>query len=508
MLEDGLTVVAGLHNSQAQEDIDMQRALRESAQEAGIAMPQQESGVTDGTTTSPYFGPANRTDYDQGNWAMVHTGPTETKLSSAPAPSLRQRAPGAPAFLIQGASSAGAHRLGGVLTILHEIPLARNVLLDCGTPASSYGHNSEWWKGQEILPPHVVAQLQSGELQWGQQDIARPNFEEEIHRLMAFLDQTERSYGTVSVLVDTIPHNSNGAEKPFYEYLAERNREKLEPLAQVATLAEVQGGFAGDEEAKFGLLDIEHARSEYSTIKTLYESLDHVMWSDVLGFNELHEGSKMAMFRETGEVFAIRIGGDGPADSIDIPHEFYPEKYLESRKDEARRIQLGWCETKKALERIAREEKDLYEWRDETNNKIYDKREVIKKAMDQWKGYSEYLETLGRFRAMEESGFDTNKYPDYRLAPSQTDDDGKVHQDKVDEVLQWAQKVLSDLELRMKGKTVQTEADQLLTYALKASMPNWNRFKQSSDFSGGYSLCQTSQAGQSRCHARNTYSAV
>ncbi|KAI9149409.1 hypothetical protein HJFPF1_11461 [Paramyrothecium foliicola] len=451
---------SGVPNSQAQEDEDMQRALRESAQEAGISMPQQESGVVDGATSSAYFGPANRSDYEQADWAMVPTAISETNFDSVPAPSSRQRAPGAPAFLVQGVSTSGNHRLGGLLTILHEIPLARNVLLECGSPASAYGHNSEWWKGQEILPPHVLAQLQTGELQWGQQDVAKPNFEEEIHRLMAFLDQTERSHGTVSVLADTMPLPHTGAEKQFYELLADRNREKLAPLTQVATIAQIHGSELGDEEARFGLLDIEHTRNDYSGIKTLYESIDLVMWSDVLAFNEVHEGSKMAMFRDTGEVLAIRLGGDGPADSIDIPPEFYPERYLETRKEEARRIQLAVCETKRALARLTEEEQALYEWRDEWSNKTLDKREVIKKAMDQWKGFREYLESLGRFQVMEESGFDTTKHPDYRLAPCQLDDQQETHHKKVDEVLQWANGILSDLEERMKALKAQLEQIQ------------------------------------------------
>ncbi|KAK7421394.1 hypothetical protein QQX98_002288 [Neonectria punicea] len=446
------TTTPGLPGNQAQEDEDMKRALRESAQEAGISVTQPEPSIMDPSASAPpNFGPANRNDYDQDNWAMVPVGPSETHLSSAPVPSLRKRTPGTPAFLVQGNSSAGDHRLGGLMTILHEIPLARNVLLETGSPAASYGHNSEWWKGQEILPPHVLAQLQTGELQWGQQSQAKTNMEEEIHRLMAFLDSTDRSFGTVSVLTDLIPFSNLGVEKQFYEQLGERQGEKIQPLSQVASLTEVHGDGLGYEDAKFGLLEMEHLRTDYDSIKTLYESLDHVMWNDVLGWKEIHESSKMAMFKEMGDVFVIKINGDGPETSMEIPEEFYPEKYMTSRKDEARRIQVGWCKTKREAAKIVEERDRIYQWREKWNSPVFDKRDLIRKAADQWAGYSSYLEGLARFQAMEESGFDTETYPDYRAAPCDMDDESKKRKDKVDEVIRFSERLLADLETRVKG---------------------------------------------------------
>ncbi|KAM4056354.1 ubiquitin interaction domain-containing protein [Hirsutella rhossiliensis] len=440
--------VSGASNTQSREDQDMQRALRESAQEAGIPLPQQESGVLDSATSVPSFGPANRSDYDQDSWAVV---PSESKIATAPAPETRKRAPGAPAFLVSGLSSAGEHCLGGLLTILHGIPLSRNILLGTGKPAESYGFNSEWWKGQEILPPHVLNRLQSGAIAWGERHGAAPSSEEEIHRLMAFLDSTERSYGAVSVLTDLIPFSSVGPEKRLFEHLVQRRGELMMPLTQVATLTHVLGDDEGEEEARFGLLEVEHVRTDYANIKTLYESLDHIMWSDVLSWSEMHEGSKMAMFKDMGDVMVIKISGDGPEDAIDIPEELYPEKYLLTRKDEARRIQKGWCETKQAIQRIAQGEQELYEWRNDWNHQSFDKRGMILKVIGQWKTYREYLAGRGRFRGMEESGFDTDKYPDYRTAPCQMDDEEKQHHQAVEDVLQMAERALADIEEKLKA---------------------------------------------------------
>jgi hypothetical protein len=430
----------------------MQRALRESAQEAGIALPDQQSGVMDTQSApSPYFGPANRNDYDQGNWAMVPVSNMEPQVSSVTAPSLRKRTPGAPAFLIQGMSTMPNHGLGGLLTVLHEIPLARNALLETGTPATSYGFNSEWWKGQEILPADVLARLSSGELEWGEQQEAKPDVEEEIHRLMAFLDATERSFGSVAALTDAIPYASLGPEKQFYEYLGPRNETKLKPLIHSAVLAPVIGDDLGDEEAKFGLLEMEHLRSDYTHIKTIYESLDHTMWSDILTWKELQEGSKMAMFKDMGDVLAIKINGDGPQDSIDIPEKLYLEKYQTTRKDEARRIQKSWCDTKNTMTRISEEEHFLYEWCNDWDHQMHDKKQMIEKASVQWKAYGEYLQSLGKFQGMESSGFDTDKYPDYRVAPCELKEDENNASDRVDEVLQVLLSMLNNVDDKLRS---------------------------------------------------------
>ncbi|KAL7790935.1 hypothetical protein V8C37DRAFT_383706 [Trichoderma ceciliae] len=457
---------AGGPTMHSQEEDDMQRALRESAQEAGLSLDPQESGIMDQSTSTPYFGPANRSDYDQGNWAMVPVGPLKAKLSNAPSPSQRKRAPEAPAFIVQGSSSVGSHGLGGLLTILHQIPLARNILLQCGSPAASYGFNSEWWNGQEIVPPDVVLrQMQSEGPKWGDDDYdaAKPNFEEEIHRLMAFLDSTERGYGTVNTLTDSIPGAGSGVEKQFYERLGQENDEILEPLYQEATLVSVIGddvGDEGNEKARFGLLEMDHMRTEYAHIKTLYEAIDHLMWGDVLSWHEANESSRMAMFKNMGEVLAIRVGNEGPPESFDIPETFYPERYLTSRKEEARRLLSAWCETKNALARVTTEEQRLQEWQNDWNQLTFNKREMIYKARDQWQAFSNYLETAGRFQAMDASGYDTNKYPDYRDAPCQINEEQAQHSEQVGEVLLLTERILSDMETKTEDLRAQLEQIQ------------------------------------------------
>ncbi|OAR02612.1 hypothetical protein LLEC1_02514 [Akanthomyces lecanii] len=425
---------------------DMARALRESAQEAGIAATGQESGVLESCTSTPHFGPATRTQYDNAEWAMVPVGTARGNSNILPA-SNRQRNAHAPAFLVQHPNTVGNHRLGGLLTILHEIPLARNILLRCGTPSEAYGYDNEWWQGKSIAPPQSVhAPTPGSGLEWGSDDDVKPGFEDEIHRLMAFLDSTERSYGSTNVLTETIPDSYHGPEKGFYECLGQRNGELVFPLTQVATLAHLQGDDLGHEDARFSLLEIEHQQGDYKTIKTLYEALDHLMWSDVLSWDELTEDSKMAMFKEMGEVLAIKFGGEGPEDSIDVPTELYPEKYLAARKSEARRIQKAWCETKLAMTKIANEKRGVDEWRDDFDQLSHNKRIKMENAVEQWRVLENYLQSSGRFTGMQQSGFDTNKFPDYHEAPESLSEPHQQTLEKVGDVLELTERVLADVD--------------------------------------------------------------
>lgn len=433
-----------------QPEDEMQRALRESAEEAGVSLPSQETGVTG----EPYFGPATRSDYDQSSWAMVPTAASAwEKLDTTPSPTARKRIPDAPAFLVQG--SATSHKLGGLISILHEIPLARNLLLSIGTPAESYGFNNQWWKGQEIVQPHTQF-LEANELNetgWGNLQEGKPGFEEEIHRLMAFLDSTERSYGSVGALCGLTPSAGFGAENDFYQALEKRHGDALEALFQTATLALCSSDDLDEETATFGMLEIKHARSDYDTIKTLYEALDHVMWSDVLTKGEMDTECKMAMFKQTGDVIAINIDSDGPEESMEIPLELYPEKYQSNRKAEACRIQAAWAETKRAMVMVAAEGQTLNEWRDDWGDKMYTKRESMQQAREQWQTYAKYLESAGRFRTMQSSGFDTGAYPDYRLAPSHLDEDGQERQSTAEQVVKLTSNVLSEMDHKLQSRS-------------------------------------------------------
>ncbi|EQB45037.1 ubiquitin interaction domain-containing protein [Colletotrichum gloeosporioides Cg-14] len=391
----------GAPTSAAQEDEDLQAAIRNSAIESGLT--PQEAGVTTTGANAAYFGPANRADYDSNSWAMVPTGvdSSESKSNDDSAPSLRKREQGAPAFLVQQPHSrTEQHRLGSILTILHEIPLVRNALLSAGEPAASYGHNSEWWKGQPIYKPHVLAAMERDELQWG--DDAKPDFHEEIHRLMAFLDQTERSYGSVEAMAYLVPASSYPLERQFFDSLHDHtDPEVIKPLTHSAHTIYTMTLENYQEPSRFSYLSFELQKDQYEKTKTLYEALDWVVWNDACTWTEITPETKMVYLDDIGEVMIMAIDGTEPPESMDIPEVWYPERYLAGRKEEARVIQehIAWVFNR--LYKAGSMEYEATNWVDNDTYKVYDVKEMLEKTIKEYEGQVQYLDGLGRFRELQ-----------------------------------------------------------------------------------------------------------
>ncbi|KAI0840102.1 hypothetical protein F5Y06DRAFT_263648 [Hypoxylon sp. FL0890] len=350
----------------AEEDANLERALAESAAESGIQL--QEAGIVDNETNLKYFGPANRPQYETEQWAMVHTKSTMDTIKTDPNPSERKRNPEAPAFLRQTKD----HRVGSILSIYHKIPLVRNILLQCGTPARNYGHNSEWWRGQPILKHEHLAAMARGETIWG--DEAHPEFAEELHRLMAFLDRTERAYGTVDGLIDTKAIDpSFGAwmpdvEEKLFDAIKEEASNNpdcdLEPMTTIGTIlpcaqpssdasqSEGDADSYNDEErdTPFVFLDLQLDHEQYAWVNTFYDALDYLLWSHALSLDHsFPDDANYAVLSKAAEVVTVRLGGSGLSKPCEIPAVFYVDRYMKDRKDLALKFQTYMRFIKKKL---------------------------------------------------------------------------------------------------------------------------------------------------------------
>lgn len=434
----------------------MQRALRESAQEAGITLPQQDVGVIPDSTSSQYFGPANRADYDHDSWAMVprsldaHDPSLPTHLqdqaragfsnpSDRPPPaSTRKRTPGAPAFLVEGLPF-GQRGLGGLLTVLHEIPLARNALLSCGSQATTHSFDDKWWTGKaDIISTASDTSTTTSASESGQAEVQRVlRLGHELHRLTAFLDTTERSYGSPSDFVSLIPGRF-GVEKRFYELIKETFKDSSDPFFHTARICDIGDNSeeAHDSEL-FGILELEHVRGDYRDIFTLYEAIDHMVWADTLPLGKFTDEGNMGVFTDTTDIFAISIGGDGPTDSIDIPLHFYPERYMIDRQPEARRIQKAVCEIKADITALKWKLEETRVFQSKLNNQHLDKAELFKQAKIRWSAHQTYLEGRARFRAFKEAEYNQWRYPTYRSASDQLNNNEQPLHMLSEEALGW-----------------------------------------------------------------------
>ncbi|KAI9722082.1 MAG: hypothetical protein M1828_004896 [Chrysothrix sp. TS-e1954] len=147
---------------------------------------------------------------DEEMQEMIHrslqdqeTGVVETIESEHvpdPEPAQRTRLDGAPAFM---KPLPRPDYLGGLITILHCIPQCREALLARHKTIPDYGHSAQWWEGEDIGATTVKHADVTTDSDVEAVDDS-PNEEDrvihEMQRLMAFLDLTDRSYGSVESL--------------------------------------------------------------------------------------------------------------------------------------------------------------------------------------------------------------------------------------------------------------------------------------------------------------------
>ncbi|KAL1851332.1 hypothetical protein VTK73DRAFT_9455 [Phialemonium thermophilum] len=400
---------AQLPTTSAQEDADIQRAIAESVVTSGMHTPQplaqgppQESGVIQVDPSIPYFGPANRPEYAQDQWALV----TVNRESPEPGPSARKRKPGVPAFLrCRSDKPWGKHRLGGLLTVFHAIPSARNALLRCGTPAESYGHDAAWWKGAPILRPGAVASQGVGESEWAED--AQPDWAEELHRLMAFLDGTERSYGTADVLAEAKPQgtvSSGDTEKDFFEYVTDDDGRSQTTSALIAATEIVDVCGEGHSHVKrWALLEPSFTQQQALSMDSLYQMLDAIFYID-RNMPLESQSTTMAMLTHAPEVLTMRFNVDsGLPRRIDIPRVLYVDRYLESRKDELMQIYRDMWGLLDLTAKSRREEERLKKVFLPKIGREYDVVDLLHRAI-RWNEQGLHkLKALARWRLHEEA---------------------------------------------------------------------------------------------------------
>ena len=304
-----------------QEDDEMQRALEISR---GRTSPLQETGTT--TANKPYFGPVRNEYHDTKNWIMTTSKSTAKEILLNPEPKDRKRPIKTPAFL---RPSPAGHRLPGLVSILHTIPAAREALLSRNYVQNDYGYHNEWWDGVGIESSRII----HGEVDY---DVVDREVVYESQRLMAFLDGTERAYGSSEALA-ALPgireYQGDAVVKSFLDTWSDAVLQ-YDPAATFAKLFQSTGvriihGFPHPENVM--ILDLEVNEQLLESGQTLYDAIDALMWPGWDG-DDL-EGE--VFLENVADVFIIRItrGNDtvNPLD-VKIPSVWYADRYRQSSR--------------------------------------------------------------------------------------------------------------------------------------------------------------------------------
>jgi hypothetical protein len=336
-------------------DADLQRALVQSVQDRGL--PPQEYGVTN--PIEVYFGPANRDHYNYNEWQLVHVPNASQEARPHPDAGDRKRVDGAPAFL---KPNADGNRLASILTIYHEIPLAREIFLKREDILFDYGHDSEWWAGKAISRTREARRSVGGGLSEGAAGREVKEVFHELQRLMAFLDKTERSYGSADPLANLSfikRASSNDIEGRFFEAwkYAQRDNPAIRSIFSEAVqptgdaLAEDVDTGAKD----FAILDLDlpnvNESEEYASI---YDLTDKILWAH----SGLDVGTS-AYLTHVADIVGFRLLGNESSRNVSIPESWFPDRYLEKGREAALDMRIQKAEIRATMMKLQNLESTL-----------------------------------------------------------------------------------------------------------------------------------------------------
>lgn len=316
-------------------------------------MNGQETGVTSSKGRS-FVGPLRQSsyEYDPASWALVPvTSAAEIFLDPPPDERGREKE-GAPVVM----RPARDEPLASVITILGHIPLARAILGGDSTTAN-YGSGPEWWKGTKI-------ELASVSHTADPHNQPAYDLKEETERLMAFINDSARSYGSVIHLSQlTALRNAKASDGVNIRTNAERFLTAWSEMAMQLNLYNAvhsanlfqtialhcREGKEEDEKPSFYIIELKLERNMGSEPRSLYEGVDDTLWGgDVDGTTKdnycLHKFPPV-LFMRVQNLDASRPGLD-----MDVPRAWYVDRYLEKNMDAAKAMRRKRSGHKEAIE--------------------------------------------------------------------------------------------------------------------------------------------------------------
>lgn len=311
--------------SNPQEARDLDQALKMSMMNQDDHASNQMTGVTHASAT--YFGPATQEHYDR-NWALTIPRDYTKEIWLNPEPVDRKRGTNKPAFL---RPSTQPHRLPALIKILQAIPLTREAMLCAGNILADYGHESEWWDGTSIKVPQVFLWDHANHDQDAEWVV------HEIQRLVAFLEETERAYGSTDSLMNTwsMARLKDDEVLPGLFKTWEAACENMIVDLELHKVVESVGTKRNPDEPQlaedhsFTTLQLRIDEEIADRGHTLYDAVDDILWT----MDDLQGGQPDVYFEKVGDVFILEVKRADEARSglgIKIPAVWYLDRYLKS----------------------------------------------------------------------------------------------------------------------------------------------------------------------------------
>lgn len=268
--------------------------------------------------SKPVFGPANRSHYEENQWALVPSSSSAEYIPDV-APTQRQREDGVPAII---KPLPNEDYLPALVAILHSIPLCRNILLAADVSLSNYRVGDDWWKGGASAQARTIEYTESMEAN-KQLEILH-----ETQRLMAFLDSTNRAYGSVGGLqqLDAFKDVDLADSDLLRFFMAWGSAYEKQTSNRLTGVLKSKFKAAGQDQESF-LLDATVVHDDSTIDKTLYDVLDNALFDASSTAN--------AHIVELSDVLVFRLSSSKlNAKNLDckFPATFYADRYLEENK--------------------------------------------------------------------------------------------------------------------------------------------------------------------------------
>lgn len=287
------------------------------------------------------------------------------------------------------------------MMLLHEIPAARNFFLLLEGAHQSYGSNNQWWRG-EVIRPNTDAISDS----WGSQDVV---LVDELQRLVAFLDNTDRSYGTADGLCLTtfLKEVTWDPTVRFYETLY--NSSNSQELQRMWTNVKLESSDVEPRPQEFAVLEFRVPNQTADFLRNLYSQWDMLFWlnhENAWLKSPDEEMGQIAFIQVPSQVMTIRVACDGLP--IEIPEVLYIDRYLESNVDVARVMQAKMLRMWRAIEAANEKENAIAKWQDPQTWQYHDKRDMSRNIIKQSEDQIWQIRANALWR-MHEMSVDTNE---------------------------------------------------------------------------------------------------
>ena len=332
----------------AQGKNDVEREEEEIQKAVELSMSQHTNTQEIGTASlsKPSFGPANRGYYDSNSWGMTFAGPSAREILLNPDPVHRKRN-GNPAFMKPCPSE---HYLPALITILHNIPMAREALLAREHTALEYGYDSDWWDGTAIKRARVI-DLKDGQFEDEQAELIF-----ETQRVMAFLDDTQRAFGSVEGFsrLDSLRQSDGLSNSANFLSHWRDAAFKFMPENSLSDIFRSVGRHVSTESPEENLthpfyqLELRVDDDLADKGHTIYELFDDTLYGTP-------DDADDTIFDKTGEIMTLlvtRAGETSTGVGVDIPSVWYSDRYLQSSTASTKEMRLKKMSIKREIEEM------------------------------------------------------------------------------------------------------------------------------------------------------------